>query len=252
MQMSRVDVTIATRDGTCPASIFTPPDKSQPWPAVILFMDGFGVRPVMNDMARRLADGGYLVLLPDLYYRFGQHRPRIPSKVLTSPALLQDLMRFVTSLSYDRKTSDVAAFIDFLLARSDVEGERFGATGYGLGGNVALTAAGAFPERFAAVASIHACNLVTEEPESPHRHVSGLGGYVYVAGASNDGHFSEGQKNNLEEALSSAGVDHLIEVYAGALPGFAVPDMPAFSVEAAERHWTVLFKLFHDVLKVAQ
>jgi len=65
--MPRLDVAIETRDGVCPASVFTPDDTAGPWPAVIFFMDGFGIRPVMREMAQRLADGGYLVLLPDLY-----------------------------------------------------------------------------------------------------------------------------------------------------------------------------------------
>ena len=45
--MPRLEVTIKTRDGICPASVFTPADKIGPWPAVIFFMDGLGIRPVL-------------------------------------------------------------------------------------------------------------------------------------------------------------------------------------------------------------
>src|ERR1700758_3451165 len=61
--MPRLEVTIKTRDGNCPASVFTPANKAGPWPAVIFFMDGFGIRPAMWEMGQRLADGGYVVLL---------------------------------------------------------------------------------------------------------------------------------------------------------------------------------------------
>jgi carboxymethylenebutenolidase len=79
--MPRLEVTIKTRDGLCPASLFTPAEGAGPWPAVIFFMDGLGIRPVMWEMGQRLADGGYLVLLPDLYYRRGSYPPMIPAQV---------------------------------------------------------------------------------------------------------------------------------------------------------------------------
>lgn len=244
--MSRLDVTIETRDGVCPASVFTPNDTAGPWPAVIFFMDGFGIRPVMREMAQRLADGGYLVLLPDLYYRIGRYPPMIPSRIVADPELREEFMKLVTSLNRDHKVSDAGAFIEFLLSRPEVKGDRFGATGYCMGGNVSLTAAGAFPDRFAAVAAFHGGNLATDQPDSPHRFVKNITGRVYVAGAVEDKSFSEEQKNRLEQALTDAGVEHLIETYPGARHGFAVPDHPVFDPTAAERHWTALFRLLHD------
>jgi carboxymethylenebutenolidase len=140
--MPRLEVTIKTRDGNCPASVFTPADKVGPWPAVIFFMDGLGIRPAMWEMGQRLADGGYLVLLPDLYYRFGSYPPKNPSEVLADPKLREELMKLVSSLDRDRKVADAAAFIEFLSSRPEVQGDRFGAVGYCMGGNASLVAAG--------------------------------------------------------------------------------------------------------------
>jgi carboxymethylenebutenolidase len=243
--MPRLDVTIKTRDGLCPASLFTPAEKAGPWPGVIFFMDGLGIRPSMWEMGQRLADGGYLVLLPDLYYRLGSYPPMNPAQVLADPKLREGLMKFVTSLDRDRKIADAAAFIEFLSSRSEVKGDRFGATGYCMGGNASLTAAGAFPGRFAAAASFHGGNLATDQPDSPHLFVKNITGRVYVAGAVQDASFPEEQKDRLEKALTEARVDHLVETYP-ARHGFAVPDMPVFDAAAAERHWAALSKLFHD------
>src|ERR1700722_17258843 len=121
-----------------------------------------------------------------------------------------------------------------------------------MGGNTSLTAAGAFPDRFAAVASFHGGNLGTEKPDSPHNFVKGITGRVYVAGAIEDASFPEEQKNRLEKALTDAGVNHLVETYAGARHGFAVPDLPVFESTAAERHWAALFRLFHETLALDQ
>ena len=114
-----------------------------------------------------------------------------------------------------------------------------------MGGNVALTAAGAFPSRFTAVASFHGGDLVTDEPDSPHRFVKHIMGYVYIAGAVEDAYFTENQRICLEKTLTDAAVPHLIETYPGARHGFAVSDAPSFDLAASERHWASLFRLLH-------
>ena len=199
--MPRLDVTIKTVDGICPASVFTPAGRAGPWPAVIFFMDGLGIRPAMWEMGQRLADDGYLVLLPDLYYRLGSYPPKNPSQVLADPKLLEELMKSVTSLDRDRKISDAAAFIEFLSSRPEVKGDRFGATGYCMGGNASLTAAGAFPDRFAAVASFHGGNLATDQPDSPHLFVKNITGRVYVAGAIEDASLSPKNRRTASKRL---------------------------------------------------
>ena len=72
--MTRRDVSIPTPDGSCDASLHTP-DGTGPWPAVIMFPDAGGVRPTFHDMAQQLADLGYAVLLPNVYYRVGDFEP---------------------------------------------------------------------------------------------------------------------------------------------------------------------------------
>jgi carboxymethylenebutenolidase len=247
--MSRIDVSINTRDGSCPASLFTPSSGTGPWPGVIFYMDAPGIRPSMWDMSQRLADSGYAVLLPDLYYRNGPYAPMIPAEVFADPTKKENLMKLVGSLNRDRTVSDADAFTSFLASQPEVTGARFGATGYCMGGKLALTAAGAYHDRFAAIGSFHAGGLVTDQPDSPHRFLKGMPGRVYVAGADADSHFTLEQKAQLEAALTEAGVAHQVEIYAGAHHGYAVPDHPAFNAEAAERHWQALTRLFGETLK---
>ena len=45
------------------------PDGATLAPMVIFLMDAPGKRPLLHDMARRLAGNGYYVMLPNLYYR---------------------------------------------------------------------------------------------------------------------------------------------------------------------------------------
>jgi carboxymethylenebutenolidase len=246
--MPRADVVIQTRDGACPASVFTPARSPGPWPAVIFFMDGLGVRPALWAMAERLAEGGYLVLLPDLYYRLGGSPPANTAQTQADGRLRDEVKRRLATLDHAHKLSDTAACIEFLSAHPDVEGHRFGAIGYFTGGAIALIAAGAFPDRFAAVASFHGADLATERADSPHLFASRMMARVYVAAADHDTHFPDEQRRRLQTALADAGVDHLMETYDGARHGFATADLPAFDPVAAERHWTALFKLFDTTL----
>ncbi len=246
--MPRLELTIPTSDGTCPASLFTPATGTGPWPGVIFFMDGLGIRPVLWEMGQKLADAGYAVLLPDAYYRHAPYAPVDPAEVFANPDARAVLLERVSSLTRERKVSDTAAYIAYLSARPEVKGKVFGATGYCMGGHAALTAAGAFPESFAAAASFHGGFLGVDNPDSPHNYAQAIKARIYVAGAIEDPSFPDYQKAKLEEALTEAGVNHVVETYEGARHGFAVPDLPVFNPEAAERHWAELLKLFSETL----
>lgn len=64
--MAYEKVSVSTRDGTCPVHVFTD-DTATPSPAIVFYMDAGGIRPAVSDMAQRLANAGYVVLLPDLF-----------------------------------------------------------------------------------------------------------------------------------------------------------------------------------------
>jgi carboxymethylenebutenolidase len=123
-----------------------------------------------------------------------------------------------------------------------------GTTGYCMGGLMSLTAAGTYPERIIATASYHGGRLATDAPDSPHRLAPKMRAKVYIAGAIEDQSFPEDMKQRLEEALTQAGVDHLIETYP-AKHGWVFRDTPVYDAAASERHWQTLLALFDETLK---
>jgi carboxymethylenebutenolidase len=246
--MPRLELSIPTDDGTCPASLFTPASGTGPWPGVIFFMDGLGIRPVLWEMGQRLADAGYAVLLPDAYYRFGAYPPMDPPAIFADEAARTKLMEWVGSLTRARKIADTAAYIACLAAQPEAKTGKYGATGYCMGGHAALTAAGAFPDKFAAVASFHGGNLAADNPDSPHHFAAAITAHVYVAGSIEDPSFPDEQKQILEQALTAAGVEHVVETYPGAYHGFTMRDLPVYNEAAAERHWDALLKLLKEHL----
>jgi len=247
--MTQRDVSITTADGTMDASLHTP-DGDGPWPAVIMFPDAGGVRPTFHEMAQRLADLGYAVLLPDPFYRTGPFEPFDMKTVFSDPGERSRLMTMVSSVTKENATRDTEAMLAFLAEQPEVADTKVGTTGYCMGGGLALNAAGRFPDRVGAAASFHGGQIASTAPDSPHLLAASMQAKVYVAGAENDGSFDDEQFKRLDGALSEAGVDYELVTYP-ALHGFAVPDNPTYDEAAATRHWEALESLYADALSSA-
>ncbi len=240
-----MNVSIETRDGICPAHVYRPQGR-EPWPAVLVYMDGLGIRPAMLEIGERLAANGYFALLPDLYYRSGAYEPMNPRAIFSDPEQRKMLMeKFMSLASPANVMSDTKYFLDYLASQQDAKSGRIATTGYCMGGLMSLTAAGTYPDRIAAAASYHGGRLATDAPDSPHRLASKMQARVYVAGAIDDQSFPDDMKARLEEALTNAGVDHLIETYP-AKHGWVLRDTPVYDEAAAERHWQTLLALLDD------
>jgi carboxymethylenebutenolidase len=241
--MAREEVRISTADGECPSSVFTPSGSVRPHPGVIIYMDGLGIRPVLFDMAQRLADAGFVVLLPDLFYRAGPYEPIDAHELFTS-GNREALKPLMESTDNQRAARDTRAFLDHLLNRNDVSGTKVGTTGYCMGGGIALTAAGTYPDRVAAAASFHGGRLATDAETSPHRFADKIQGRVYIGAADNDASYPPAMAALLIESLMDASVEHRHDLYRGAAHGWTMPDFPIYDQAAAERHWTELTNLF--------
>lgn len=246
--MARTSVEIRTDDGICPASVFRASGTAAPWPGVIVYMDGPGIRPVLFDMAQRLANEGFLVLLPDLFYRAGPYEAVDARTLFSDPQKRAAHARFFNSVDKARAAHDTRAFLHFLDAEDDLAGPKLGAVGYCSGGGMALTAAARYPERFAAVASFHGSSLATDADDSPHKLADRLRAKVLVVGADKDASFPPEQAALLSSALEGAGVDHRIEIWQGAAHGWTMRDFPVFDEAAAERHFRALVALFKETL----
>ncbi|MDO7842377.1 dienelactone hydrolase family protein [Sphingomonas immobilis] len=242
--MPQEQVTIKTADGDCNTYVLTPSEGAGPWPAVIVYMDALAIRPAMIDMARRLADAGYVALLPDLFYRYGPHETLDPKAVFAQGFGNSIVPTLMASTDNHKAAEDTRALLAYLDTRSDVAGEKVGTVGFCMGGGMALTAAGFFPERVAAAASYHGGNIATDKPTSPHLLAPKMKAEVYVAGADKDDSYPPEQAERMEKALTDAGVKHVAEIYEGAAHGWMKTDFPIYNKDAAERGWREMLALF--------
>ncbi len=242
-------IEIKTADGICDAFIAHPTSGAHP--AVILYMDAFGLRPYLEQMAKKIAEQGYFVLVPNLFYRI----KRAPVTDLKFPLKPEDMVEAVQKIiplarGHDPQLTmnDVNSFFGYLGKHSSVRHGKMGITGYCMGGSLALRTAAAFPDQVAAAASYHAGNLASEAPHSPHLLLSKIKAKIYVAHADHDSSMPVEQIERFQNALSDSKANGKAELYSNALHGFTMEDLPAFNAEALDRHWKTLFELLQSEL----
>jgi carboxymethylenebutenolidase len=249
MKMSVERVDLKTDDGVLDLHVFSPETGAGRWPAVVLYMDGFGVRPELAGMAQRLASEGYVVALPNLYYRT-PFAPFAPSVSASEGPERERFKGMIASINHEKVMRDTRAAIAYLDRHPSVRRDGMGALGYCMGGGYALSAAGTFPDRVVVAASFHGGSLATDKPDSPHRLAGQMRARVYIGAAEVDVGFPPEQQARLKQALTEAGVRHEIEIYEKAKHGFAITGHVVYDHEASERHWRRLLALLNETLGV--
>jgi carboxymethylenebutenolidase len=245
--LAEADVDIKTPDGTADAFFVHP--KQGKHPAVLIWPDIFGLRPTFKDMARRLADSGYSVLVINPFYRI-QKAPTAPEHPnFQDPATRDALMGLMNSLSPITAVTDAKAFVTWLDAQPAVDKKKkMGTTGYCMGGPFTLRTAAAFPDRVGAGASFHGGGLVTGKPDSPDLLIPKIKAQFLFAIAENDDQRQPEAKTVLRDAFAKANLPAEIEVYAGAQHGWCPPDSAVYNHDQAEKAWSRLLVLFKTAL----
>jgi carboxymethylenebutenolidase len=240
MQSSTVD--IPTPDGVADAYLSQPSDEAT-HPGVLFLMDGIGLRPRIKEMADRIADRGYVVLAPNVFYRAGR-APVLPLPDFFDPDARGEFMKsvrpLVEQLTPEALSRDGGAYLDYLggLAPGPTT-----ITGYCTGGRLGWRITVAHPDRVSALAGFHAGGLVTDTADSPHLSAPDLRAELYFGHSDQDPSMTAEQIEALERALESADLKYRSEVYEGAGHGYTMSDTPAYNETAAERHFEELFAL---------
>jgi carboxymethylenebutenolidase len=246
--VSETDVVVKMPDGDCDAALFHPAGDGR-WPGVVIFADALGLRPTFRDMGRRLAAEGYVVVVPNPFYRTRK------APVLSGPfdfgkaedrAKLVDLM---APLNTATKTSDGKTYIGYLDTVQQVSKDaKIGVVGYCMGGPYTLFTAAAAPERVGAGVSLHGGNLVTDKPDSPHLLVPKIKASYYFGVAANDDQRQPEAKDALRDAFAAAKLPAKIEVYDGCQHGWCVADGMVYNKTGAERAFTEEMALYRKAL----
>jgi carboxymethylenebutenolidase len=244
-------VEVPTPSGRMPTFV-THPEVDGPFPPVVIYMDIWGVREELFEIARRVGTVGYYCMVPDFYYREGHVRHEFrdaQNRMISLHALDEERRQRVRApgrrLSNQMVVDDTGALLEFLRRGEPARAGGVGAIGYCMGGRHVLCAAGHFPDRVVASASLHGTSLISDAPDSPHRLAKDFRGELYCGFAEMDPYAPLSMVKELDELLRPCSVAYRYHVHAGAQHGYALPNRDIFDARAAARDWEVIFAMFH-------
>ncbi len=241
------DVTITTADGKADAYFVAPATGRHP--GVLVWPDVMGLRPAFRQMADRLAQSGYAVLVVNQFYRSTKSPFLAPGESYDQPAVRARIAPFREALTPDATVRDAKAFAAFIDAQPQVDRKRgMATTGYCMGGPMVLRTAAAVSNRIRAGATFHGGGFVTDTPDSPHLLIPKVQGQYLIAIAANDDARAPTEKDTLRTAFATAKRPAEIEVYPGTMHGWCPPDSKVYDPVQADKAWGRMLALFGRAL----
>ncbi len=238
------DVNVPMAGGVAVSALFYP-EGTGTWPAVLVWTDILGLRPVFREMGQRLAAQGYIVLVPNPFYRSAKAPVVDGSFDFSKPEDRAKVMPMAAALTADANISDAKAYVTFLDAQSQTDKKRkMGVQGYCMGGPLTFRTAASNSDRIGAAATFHGGGLVTDKPESPHLMIPQMKAEVLCCVADNDDKRDPGAKDTLKAAFAANHLTATVEVYEGCNHGWTVRGSQVYNEAGAERAWSALLALY--------
>ena len=129
-------ISIETPDGQMPGQLWLPTDGSGP--GIVLVQEIFGVSDYIERRAQDLADLGYVVVAPELFWRLGV------AKVENGPTMMEEGYGLMQRLDWPAAVADGVATVSWLRDRPEVSGG-LGVVGFCLGGGLGFNIAAETP-----------------------------------------------------------------------------------------------------------
>ncbi len=244
--MSRA-IDIPTADGTIDALIFTPDNADGPLPAVVLFTDIGGLRPCYHEKAQRIADNGYAVLMPNVYYRDATGQIVPEGKSFRDPDVRPTLVEYAGHLTPETQSRDFIALLECLDAEAEFAGGKLGVVGYCMTGASHCAWRPSTPTAWPPQPA--STRPTWRRPTTPRAcgKVDTIEARVYFGHADKDELLPAEQIARMDEALATAGV-HFTTALQGAAHGFTAKDAPSYDAAADALHHKRLATLLEETL----
>jgi carboxymethylenebutenolidase len=221
------------------------PKGGGPHPAVIVWMEIFGVNSHIRDVTERVAREGYVALAPNFF-----HRTAPDIEVGYDETGMAAGIAEMGKLHADQMIADAKAALAFLRARPDTT-QKVGVMGFCIGGHMTyLTAA---ETDVAAAASFYGGGIAAAQgpggqPAPIHRTNQITGRIVCLFGGQ-DGMIPGSQVDAIRAALRDHSIRHEVVVYEAADHGFFCDQRATYHEASAKDAWERVKRLFAEELR---
>jgi carboxymethylenebutenolidase len=220
------------------------PKDGAPRPAVLVFMEIFGINSHIREVTERVAREGYVALAPDYFHRTG---PGVEYGY--DEKGMAGGMKLLMQLKADEMIADSKAALAALRARKDVRG-KIGCMGFCIGGH--MTYLTACETDVAAAASFYGGGIAG--PQGPGGAPSTVSrtpkikGRILCLFGEKDGLIPMAQVDAIRDALAKAKTKGEVVVYPGADHGFFCDQRATYQKAAADDAWKRVKALFASEL----
>jgi carboxymethylenebutenolidase len=244
--MTEQDLKLAMPDGMAEAVLYTS-DDGRPLPGVLFVPDVGSIRETMRQMARRVANEGYTVLMVNQFYGISTvpvfSFPRKPG----DPATMKRMGELLGALTPEKIDAYLGACLDDLASQPTTTPGGIGVVGFCIGGMITFRAAAVRPEKVAVAVSFHGGGLYkANDASSPHLGLPKVKARLYFGHAIEDNSMNAEAITELVKALKEWGGHYESEMYDGAHHGWTVPDNQSYNQPQAERAYARLIGLLKD------
>ncbi|MDJ0706242.1 MAG: dienelactone hydrolase family protein [Leptolyngbyaceae cyanobacterium MO_188.B28] len=228
---------IPTPDGQMPAVLHHRTDTERK-PGILLLMEACGLTQHIQDVAARIANEGYVVLTPDLYYR------ELPNNKFGYDEMEKGMAMMNRLNLGESMKNDLQAALTYLKSRSDVYPDKVGVTGFCLGGGLSFFTACKLPNEIAAAAPFY--GMVLDEWIEAMPHITAPM-YLFFGGV--DPFIPRDRIQQIDARFKELGKDYTLIVYPDANHGFFCHERSSYNQAAAEDAWLKLTRFFQKHLK---
>jgi carboxymethylenebutenolidase len=203
-------------------------------PGVIVVQEWWGVDSGIKQSADRLAEAGFVALVPDLYH--GE---------VAGHDEMDKAAQLMQSLPPDRAARDMSGAVDFLAGHDAVTGEGVGVVGFCMGGMLSWILAANRPDKVKAAVAFYGYPQGETEPDWSKLDAS-VRGHM----AENDDFFGPEGAKNLEAKLRDLGKDVTITVHPGTGHAFMGPHnaLGTLDQDLADELWPQVTDFLHQTL----
>jgi carboxymethylenebutenolidase len=215
---------------TASGYLFMPPSGSGP--GVLVIQEWWGVDESLKVNAARLADAGFVTLVPDLYH--GE---------LAGHTEMDKAARLMQALPPDRAARDMSGAVDYLAGHKAVTGNGIGVVGLCMGGMLAFIIAAHRGDKVKAVVPFYGYPQGPQEPDWTHL-TAAIQGHM----AEKDSYFTPEGAKALEAKLRALGKTCALTVHTGTGHAFMGPHDALGNLDAAlaDRIWPQVFTFLRN------
>ena len=231
-----------SQDGTQINAYMSRPTAPGRYPGVIVIMEAFGMVEHIEDVARRLAEEGYIALAPDMYTREGS----------PDPTNMEQVMQKMFSVPDAQTIADLEGAAIYLKNLPDSNG-KVGNIGFCSGGRYVLVSACNSANLDAAIDS--AGGFIIEDEQTPQRPVSpidmvpNLSCPLLGLFGEEDANPSPAHAARLQEELDKHGKTYEFRMYPNAGHAFFADYRPSYRPVAAQDMWHRVLVFYEKYLK---